>query len=94
MAMRYKPRPERWPQFTLRGMLVLTTLSCVLSATVLAKAVEAYLARRSTHYATIDLDTLCAPCYSNCGDPIAPPPYGASVQKYKPIADYSTPLFP
>ena len=34
----YKPRPEPWPQFTLRGLLIVTMLAGVLSATVLPKA--------------------------------------------------------
>jgi hypothetical protein len=38
----YHPRPERWPQFTLRDLFILTLLSAVLAATVLPGAVEAY----------------------------------------------------
>jgi len=37
----YHPRPERWPQFSLRGLFFATTLAAVLSGTVLPEAVEA-----------------------------------------------------
>ena len=30
MTPLYHPRPERWPQFTLRGLLVTTTLASLL----------------------------------------------------------------
>src|SRR5260370_1056647 len=37
----YKPRPERWPQFSLRGLLLVLMLAAVLSATVLPRAIAA-----------------------------------------------------
>jgi len=39
MTAHYQPRPERWPQFTLRGLLVVVTLVSVLTATVLPSAI-------------------------------------------------------
>jgi hypothetical protein len=40
----YHPRPDRWPQVSLKGLLVLMTVTCVLAATALPGAVRAYLA--------------------------------------------------
>jgi hypothetical protein len=36
----YHPRPERWPQFTLRGLLIATTLSAIFAATTLPSMLE------------------------------------------------------
>ena len=41
-ARLYHPRPERWPQFTLRGLMIVTTLACILAAWVLPGAVAAF----------------------------------------------------
>src|ERR1051325_8745572 len=38
----YHPRPERWPQFSLRGLLAVTAIAGVLAATVLPQAISAY----------------------------------------------------
>jgi len=33
----YKPRPERWPQFTLRGLFFATTLAALLAPWAIAQ---------------------------------------------------------
>lgn len=33
----YHPRPERWPQFTLRGLLIAVTLTALLMPQLLAE---------------------------------------------------------
>jgi hypothetical protein len=48
MTTLYHPRPERWPQVSCKGLLVLTTLSCVLSASVLPGAYRAWRLRNIT----------------------------------------------
>lgn len=38
----YKPRPDRWSQFSVRTLFSLTTVSAILAATVLPGAIAAY----------------------------------------------------
>jgi len=40
MTSFYHSRPERWPQFTLKGLLIATTVAAVLSATALPVAID------------------------------------------------------
>ena len=37
MSEFYKPRPDRWPQFSLRGLLIVMTLVAILSPWFVAK---------------------------------------------------------
>jgi len=41
-ASLYTPRPACWFQFSLRGLLLLTTVSAILTATVLPSAIATY----------------------------------------------------
>jgi len=47
MTPLYHPRPERWPQVSLRGLMIMVTLSAILAATVLPQAVAAFLEWRN-----------------------------------------------
>jgi hypothetical protein len=42
----YQPRPERWPQFTLRGLFVVVTLAALLMPWAVAEY-RAWQARRA-----------------------------------------------
>jgi len=47
MTILYHPRPERWPQFTLRGLLIAVTVSAMLLPWVMAEY-RAWQARRDS----------------------------------------------
>ena len=58
MTALYHPRPERWPQFTLRGLMIAMVLAAVLSATVLPQAIRAYRAANRVPGTQADFDQL------------------------------------
>ena len=45
----YEPRPERWPQFSLRGLLIVVTLAALLAQWAANKYQEWQVVQRSLH---------------------------------------------
>jgi hypothetical protein len=68
MTTLYHPRPERWPQFSLRGLLIVAAIAAVLSATVLPQALAAFRKWRRPPINYI----LIKPTYENGGWPWPP----------------------
>ena len=79
MTALYHPRPERWPQVSLRGLLTALTLACVLAATILPDAIAAFrewsaprswYARPLTKAEQADLDKLIDQIEESLANPI------------------------